>query len=608
MPDTTTKTSPYQGGDPDPQARIDEIVDGRYRLLEFVGQGGMGNVYRAEHVTIRKPVALKLLHPSLAGIAEIRSRFEREAFAIGRIEHPNCIEVFDFGELGDGSLYLAMEYLDGESAADLIDRERILPPSRALPIIRHILSGLSHAHRVGIVHRDVKPENIFIVNVVNATANSPDPSFAKILDFGIAKLVDGSDVASKQDEKLTQAGITFGTPAYLSPEQALGDPADHRSDLYSVGVVLFELLAGVPPFSSPDKMELLAMHANRKAPRLAERAPGNHFPEALELVLAKSLSKRRKDRFASGDEFIAAIDGLGLFERAPSFADSTSGMYTPLPGPSALLPAFSPAPLARAQSSSAQKSSVRWYVLGAIAVLVAIATAIVFLTNQEPLLANLQTEQSDISRESDLALAQGDPDEAIEVVEKEPSSETDASAQLSLGHAYASQADYKNAAAAYKRALTLDQNSIDDAQMVTNLRLMVDRNGKIHFEALELLIEYAEDEESISRLVGLAASNKLELRRKAFPLAEKLGHGGSIDRTKSFIADLRQLPDCEDRRKAVAKLRALGDPVAIKPLTDAFVRKVRGRRGNQNRCLAGEVKDAVRYLESRPKPSVDPVN
>ena len=622
-----TKTSAYGGEDPDPLSRINEIVDGRYRLLEFIGQGGMGNIYRGEHKTIRKPLALKLLHPSLAGIAEIRSRFEREAFAIGRIGHPNCVEVYDFGELNDGSLFLVMELLEGESAAELISREQGLSPVRALRLIRYVLMGLAHVHHVGIVHRDVKPENIFIIR------SETDPEFAKLIDFGIAKLIDGTAAALKpaQDEKLTQAGITFGTPCYLSPEQALGEPADYRSDLYSVGVVMFELLTGSPPFAAADNIELLAMHTTRPPPRLATIAPSRTFSDDLEKLVARSLSKRREDRFTDAAEFIQAIDALGVFKRPPSFsgtldldavigelAASTRTMKdaespsaksespTKFESPSAKSesPAKFESPSAKSESP-ASTVSIRWFVLAAITALAVVGAAVILLTNRVPLVPSSKPAPSAIALKADLAMAQGDPAEAIEVVEKASSSSTDASAQLQLGHAHASIADYASASAAYKRALRLDRSSIRDAQMVANLRLMVDRSGTIYFDALESLVKYAKDPKAINRLIELASSNKPELRKHAFRLAEDLGFGDRIDRVKSFIFDLEQLPECKDRREAVAKLRALGDKRAIKPLRIAFNRRRQGRRGNLNKCLIREARDAVRFLESKPATPLD---
>ncbi|HZJ72368.1 MAG TPA: serine/threonine-protein kinase, partial [Planctomycetota bacterium] len=180
--------------------KIGTVIDKRYQITGLLGRGGMGSVYRAEHVRLKRQVALKLLHPEFGRIAELAKRFEREAFATGRIDHPNIVTVSDFGELEDGTLYLVMELLDGRSLADVLERERKLSPRRSLHITRHVLRGLGHAHKAGVVHRDIKPENVLLVE------HAGDADFAKLLDFGIAKLI-GEAADHDAGDKLTQAGV-----------------------------------------------------------------------------------------------------------------------------------------------------------------------------------------------------------------------------------------------------------------------------------------------------------------------------------------------------------------------------------------------------------------
>jgi serine/threonine protein kinase len=283
--------------------RIGQLVDDRYRILGVVGRGGMGTVYKAEHVAIRRVVAVKLLHASLARVPEVSRRFEREAFAIGRIEHPNCVNVSDFGRLPDGSLYLVMEYLEGRALSDELTVRGRIPPARALHILKHVLRGLGHAHANEIVHRDVKPENVILVEY------DGDPDFAKILDFGIAKLV-GSAAQAGGSDKLTQAGMAFGTPIYMSPEQALGQQIDGRADLYAASVMAFEMITGMPPFQSEDKIEVMSMHASRPLPTMAEVAPGLEIPPIVEQLLQHGLAKRAADRFPTAAAYISAIDAV----------------------------------------------------------------------------------------------------------------------------------------------------------------------------------------------------------------------------------------------------------------------------------------------------------
>src|SRR3954469_1578240 len=249
--------------DGDGEELIGMVIDGRYRLEGTLGRGGMGLVYRAAHVGLRRPVAVKILHPSLAASGDVRSRFEREALAVGKIDHPNCVSVYDSGRLPDGSLYLAMEFLDGKSLADVLEQEGQLAPGRALHILAHILRGLASIHNAGLIHRDIKPENIFLIRL------GEDMDFAKILDFGIAKPMTGE--LSDDGVRLTQAGMAFGTPIYMAPEQALGNKMDGRADVYAAAVVGYEMLCGRPPFYSDDKLEVMSMHTAKPVPAMRSR-------------------------------------------------------------------------------------------------------------------------------------------------------------------------------------------------------------------------------------------------------------------------------------------------------------------------------------------------
>src|SRR6187549_5359 len=206
---------------PDEDLSIGSVLDGRYRIEAVLGTGGMGRVYRAEHTGIGRAVAIKVLHADLNRNREAAARFQREALASGRLDHPNIVGVSDFGVLDDGACYLVMEALEGESLGDRLDREKRLPWQEALAILRGVLSGLRHAHERGVVHRDIKPDNIFL-------ARKDSDLVVKILDFGIAKLA----ASTGDDPASTRAGLTVGTPAYLSPEQAVGGAITPASDIY----------------------------------------------------------------------------------------------------------------------------------------------------------------------------------------------------------------------------------------------------------------------------------------------------------------------------------------------------------------------------------------
>lgn len=279
---------------------VGQVFEKRYRIIEPLGEGGMGAVFRAEHVVIGRQVAIKVLHSRLGKSKDFASRFEREAMAAGRLDHPNCVPVTDSGQLEDGTAYMVMELVKGRSLGKLLDDEGPqLDPVRALRITRHVLRGLGHAHDAGIVHRDIKPDNVML------SQREDNPDFARVLDFGIAKL---RDADNKESEALTQAGMAVGTPSYLSPEQAMGDNVDHRSDLYSATVLLFEMLTGKPPFTAANPVGILTKHASAPVPQLWDIAPHlGDYPQ-LDVIVQRGLEKSRHDRFANAAEFVKAID------------------------------------------------------------------------------------------------------------------------------------------------------------------------------------------------------------------------------------------------------------------------------------------------------------
>jgi serine/threonine protein kinase len=295
-----------------PDPRVGSVIQGRYRILDVVASGGMGVVYRGERLQLGRPVAIKFLHPWVASDPSFLQRFNVEAHAMSRLNHPNCVSVIDFGV--ENAPFLVMDFVAGRSLRFVIENEK-LPPTRVLGLVRQILSGLSHAHAQGIVHRDLKPENIVVTDSPGLVDH------VRILDFGLAKLHDGPSLT---------VGIAVGTPSYMAPEQTLEDGIiDGRTDIYAVGLLLFEMLSGRKPFVSDNVAELLLMRQRQPAPRMGTDATGARFSETIEAFVAKALAKTPSDRFASADEMAQALEQLP--ERTAQHAGVAATVVAPSP-------------------------------------------------------------------------------------------------------------------------------------------------------------------------------------------------------------------------------------------------------------------------------------
>ncbi|MDP1826040.1 MAG: protein kinase [Archangium sp.] len=274
------------------------MVDGRFRIEAHLATGGMGEVYRAQHVLLKRPIALKMLRRALSGDAEMWGRFEREAQLVSRLENPHIVRVFDFGRTTDGQLFLAMEFVEGETLEKRVERGP-LSPAEAVEILAQVLDGLNEAHGLGVVHRDLKPPNIMLGH------RRDGGDRAKILDFGIARL--GDALATTSTSKLTQMGVVVGTPAYLAPEQALADELDHRTDIYAMGCVAYELLTGKPPFVGGDLRKVISQHLTSAPVDPAKVRPElAAFPQLCAAVL-KALAKEREHRFQNVIDFREAL-------------------------------------------------------------------------------------------------------------------------------------------------------------------------------------------------------------------------------------------------------------------------------------------------------------
>jgi serine/threonine-protein kinase len=268
------------------------VADGRYEILGVLGRGGMGTVYRARQLPLDRVVVLKLIHRAMAAEAGALARFQREMKVTVAIEHPNTVRVYDFGDI-DGQPFLAMEFLSGRTVRDVLRSDGYFAPPRLAAVGIGVANGLGAAHAAGIVHRDLKPDNVMLVDAYG------QPDFVKVLDFGIARLPEG-DAGFK-----TMTGVLMGTPTYMSPEQASGVPIDGRSDFYALGVMLYEMATGWPPFTGTSLPALLMAHAHAPPPPLAERLPD--LPPGIEALIMRLLAKSPADRPADAVEVARAL-------------------------------------------------------------------------------------------------------------------------------------------------------------------------------------------------------------------------------------------------------------------------------------------------------------
>jgi serine/threonine-protein kinase len=296
---------------------IGTIVEERYRIEQVLGAGAMGCVYRARHTRIGREVAIKILRDDLVREPALVERFEREARIAARLRHPNLVGVLDVGEN-----LMVMELAAGRCLADLVGAP--LPRARVIDLVAQLLRGLEHAHAAGLVHRDLKPENILVERHADGTET------ARIVDFGIAVLRD-RDATSPEGRRLTDAGLVVGTPLYMSPEQATGKAVDHRTDLFSLGVIVYELLAGVPPFYGTGA-EVAYANVTRNPPLIAERVRGVAVDPLLEAFARKLMARRRDDRFASAHDALAALE---LIDRNREDAARLLDLFGGPPEPSA---------------------------------------------------------------------------------------------------------------------------------------------------------------------------------------------------------------------------------------------------------------------------------
>jgi hypothetical protein len=596
----------------EPESLLGLVLDGRYELAAHLATGGMGAVFRARHVHLRKDVAVKVLRPDLSSSPDLVERFRREAEIASALEHDNIVRVTDFGRTPDGWLFLVMELLCGESLFDRIRRDGSLSPEEAVPILWQVCAGLEAAHALGVVHRDLKPENVFLARTASGR------EVTKLLDFGIAKIADPTSGTS------TQAGVVVGTPEYLAPEQALGGEVDARADLYAVGLIAWRVLGGRHPFKADEPRALLMMQATRPVPPLTDPRPDLGAYPALVAAVARACAKEPDERHPSAGALRDDLGGsLGPGFVLPPNATPSPAISLSATSPAraldpvgvadtrAALPPFRAAPIAstlsleaarlagrtRALSESAARrarAAVRKLGAHPRAAAAAAVAAVLALT----LAFALGWSRGRTAAEARSLLGDGRPGAALALLDR-ALAERPQDGELLLLRARALHLTGADAAALSAFAAARARGSLDDparADLVAALaadRATADR-------AHRLLLE--EGEAAVPAVLRAARDGSPSQRLRALHLARDLGAEEQLDRAAAYGA-LLDVPDCEVRREAAERLGEIGDRTALPALRRAAAVTVetKGFLGLTRRaqaCGSGEAAAAARRIEA----------
>lgn len=321
MTDRASAAISKSTGAPDPL--IGRVINDRFKINALIARGGMGKVYRAEQAPLGRVCAIKVLNPNYAGEhdPEFHKRFFLEASIASKLTHPNTVTIFDYGRTDDDIYYMAMEYLEGHTLHRAIREAGHFPEERAAHVARQICRALREAHSLGVIHRDLKPANIFLVE------HGDETDFVKVLDFGLVKNVSGD-----KGEDLTQTGLFMGSPKYMAPEQIRGDRVDARTDIYALGIIMYEMITGKVPFDRPNSVNILMAHVNEDAPAMRQMNPNINLSPAIEETVGRCMAKDPDQRFRSMDEVLAALKRIGGATLTATISGAGTGEYRAMAG------------------------------------------------------------------------------------------------------------------------------------------------------------------------------------------------------------------------------------------------------------------------------------
>ncbi len=627
---------------------VGQVVADRYRIVEVIGKGGMGAVYRADHVHIKKSFALKVLHRELTHHAEAVKRFEREAIAAARIDHPNVATAIDFGRLEGGAFYLVLDYVQGRNLRSLLNSEHHLTEIRAMRIARQVASALAAAHAAGIVHRDLKPDNVMLVEA------SSEPDFIKVLDFGIAKL---RTEEITDEPAITRFGTVFGTPEYMSPEQALGHSVDARSDLYALGIMLYEMLVGRTPFADEQLVTVLT----RQMTELPAPLPQTVSLE-IRLLVMQLLEKQPEARPATAELVLSLLDAMlasatamtGIHDASltpmPSYGNvgqaigTSQTLFAPVDAnvestrlvarggvePRAGAPtrvsirSTSMAPwLKRPVSIGGRTVPLVLVIIGATLFVAGVISAsglwAIFFHHETQSAARAEASvRSSLFGEDPEAkqlsawiehASNGDP-VALQRLEERPASDRSADVWLAIAAGKAHAKQWSAMVAAYKQAFLFDSKRVSGNRVPSDLyQAVIDAQSSS--DALELVAEYLGAEGADLIYAALEPSttgrpSKVD-RRKAKTLLESGSVSAKASPALRVALKLDAARSCSDYRSLLAEVTARGDQRSYRQLRKLTHDRGCGLLGLQDcySCLRGgrALAQAIEAAKGRPSPT-----
>jgi len=549
---------------------LKKSFDDKYLVTRLIGKGGMSRVYEAKHLSLEKNVCIKVLATDVNLMEQMVPRFRREADAICRLNHPNIVQMIDFGQAPQTlSPYLVMEYVPGRPLSQFIDEEYPLEEKRIVHIISQTLSAIAEAHAAGIIHRDLKPANIII------TSLRTEKDFVKVLDFGIAKILD-----EPGEDKLTRTGMLFGTPEYMAPEQARGDEVDHRSDIYAMGVILYRMVAGRTPFSAGTPVGTLTKHAT-EAPTPPSRLEGVTVSKQLEAVIMKALqkdpAKRQTDVLAMQKKLQEVCAEVRPARRTRKVRGEAVSLVRRL--------------------KKIWWRRHRWFrpavyvCLGLLGILVLVLLLARYPTiSTVPGLPNFGEGTSGPLPDVQALINDGRLLEAEVLLNKLPdekSAVTDAvHAQILV---FAEDPEMKRGTALIQAALKKQPDLLDYASVrKTLVRTLNVRNGK---KAIEFVVQLA-GRDVVDELVQAATNRHYWLRWNSIEVLEQLKELGRVDKALVYITDLKYAGSCSTRKRAARELAKLKDERALGPL-----RQAQNKGFLENLCMLGALEDAIRQIE-----------